>query len=155
MAFQFNALDAAEFTDWFSMDENTLAQRGAARVLVEKCPDIPCRVSLEDAAIGERVLAVNYTHQTANTPYRASHAIFVREGAQTARLAANEVPALLRHRLLSLRAFNASGTMIDAEVVEGTAVEAELNRMFDNANIEDIHVHFAKPGCFAARVTRV
>ncbi|MEL6946836.1 MAG: DUF1203 domain-containing protein [Pseudomonadota bacterium] len=155
MAFQFHALDAADFTDWFSMDEAALATRGAARVLVEKCPDIPCRVSLEDAAVGERVLAVNYTHQTANTPYRASHAIFVREGVQTAQLAANEVPALLRHRLLSLRAFNASGTMIDAEAVEGTAVEAELNRMFDNANVEDIHVHFAKPGCFAARVTRV
>ena len=41
------------------------------------------------------------------------------------------------------------------EIVEGTNVEAAIERQFGNAEAEYLHIHFAAPGCYAARVDRV
>ena len=89
------------------------------------------------------------------TPYRASHAIFVREGATQAYDAVNQVPESMRLRLLSLRAYAADGMMLDADVVDGTAMEALIARLFANADVSYIHVHNAKRGCYAGRIDRV
>ena len=154
MGFQFKALEAGSFRHLFSMDDAQLQDMQAIRLTVDECPGTPCRVSLEDTPIGEEVIALNYTHQPANSPFRASHAIYVRKDVKTAYPAANEIPELLRHRLLSLRGFNSEGMIIEAEAVEGTIVENEIERMFGNDEVIEIHVHFAKPGCFAASVHR-
>ena len=47
---------------------------------------------MRDIEPGETALLLNYTHQPAGTPYRASHAIFVREGATAVYEAVDEVP---------------------------------------------------------------
>ena len=151
MNFQIEALAAAEFARFKALSDDDLATRNIVRRIADVHPGYPCRVSLEDAAIGERVLLLPYTHLDVDSPYRASHAIFVRENAVTATPAVGEIPAALRPRLLSLRAFDAHGYMLDATVVHGREVEPELLALLGGDNVEFVDIHNAKPGCFAAR----
>jgi len=154
MSFQITGLPASLFTPLFALGDDELAARGIVRMLVDKQPGFPCRVSLRDAAVGETVLLLNYEHLPVAGPYRSSHAIFVRQGATEARLAVNEIPQLLQIRLLSVRSFDRSGMMIDADVVPGQELAAAINRMLCQNTSAYLHVHNAKPGCFAARVDR-
>ena len=112
----------------------------------------PCRVSLEDAEVGEAVLPVNYEHQSADTPFRSSHAVFVRLGALQAQSAPGEAPQLSRTRVLSLRAFDRSGMLIDADLAEGRDVEVLIDRLLAQPQIDYIHAHYAKAVCYVARI---
>ena len=154
MNFQIRGLPAESFRPLFDLSDADLAARHIVRKTVDRSPGFPCRVSLCDAEPGETVLLVNYEHQPAASPYRSRHAIYVRKNAEEARLAINEVPMMLQRRLLSLRAFDASGMMTDADVVPGTALAERIASMFADESVQYLHVHNAKPGCFAARVDR-
>lgn len=154
MAFQIHALPAEPFAGLFAMSEQELRNRNARRMTVEAKPGTPCRVSLADAEVGETVVLVHYEHQPAASPYKASHAVFVRHGARQARPTPNEVPEVLRSRLISLRQFDDEGMMIGADVLEGAGLGAALDAAFEDARTAYVHLHNAKPGCFAAHVTR-
>jgi len=106
------------------------------------------------AEIGDEVLLVNYEHHSVDTPFRASHAVFFRPGALEANLAPGEVPELFRSRTLSLRGFDQMGMLVSADLAEGEALEQSIQTMFENPSVSYIHLHFAKPGCYAARVDR-
>lgn len=110
-------------------------------------------MSLVDGEPGETVILVHHEHQPADTPYRASHAIYIRAGAVESRPAVDEVPEVLR-RLLSVRAFDAHGMMLAADVVDGPALETAIAPMFARDDVAYLHLHHAKPGCYAARVDR-
>jgi hypothetical protein len=111
-------------------------------------------VSLRDAEPGETLLLLNYEHLTVASPYRSSYAIYVREYANEAHVEVNEVPDVLRRRLLSLRAFSGQGMLLDADVADGRDIEPLIRKMFESREVAYLHVHNAKPGCFAARVDR-
>jgi len=85
---------------------------------------------MRDALVGEKLLLLNHVCQTANTPYRATHAIFVREDAENAYDRVDEVPDVMRIRLLSLRAYDAEGMMLDADLVDGKEIETVISRFF-------------------------
>ena len=154
MGFQVSPLDSSEFTHLNGADEETLEGHGAVRMTATVKPGFPCRVSLQDAEIGETVILVNYEHLQVATPYRSSHAVFVRDNATPAEPSIDEVPESLRIRLLSIRAFDDDGMMQDADVVHGRDFETAVGRLFENPAVEYLHVHNAKPGCYAARVDR-
>ncbi|WP_331716765.1 DUF1203 domain-containing protein [Stenotrophomonas sp. MMGLT7] len=59
-------------------------------------PGFPCRVSLEEARVGEELLLLHHMHQPAHAPYRAAGPIYVRRGAVAARLAPGWRPARCR-----------------------------------------------------------
>ncbi len=149
MAFQISSLPDS-FAPLFRMTDAELAARGAIRRIADASPGFPCRVSLCDAAEGETVILTHFEHHAVDSPFRASHAIYVREGASRAALHANAVPEMLRTRLLSVRAFDGDGMLVEADVVDGRAIESAIERLLANADY--LHIHFAKPGCFAARV---
>ena len=153
--FQVKALPAAPFRALFGLNAAELAARQIVRVTADRLPGFPCRVSLRDADPGETLLLLNYTHQEAATPYRASHAIYVREQAEQAMPAPGEVPEVLRRRVLSVRAFDAQGMMLDADLADGRDLESAVQRFFENPGVAYLHLHNAKPGCYAARVDRV
>jgi hypothetical protein len=154
MSFHIKSLPKSQFQHLFDLSPEELAsQRGVRMVATEK-PGFPCRVSLADAEIGEEVILVNHQHQSVDTPYQSSHAVFVRPNASQSTLQPDEVPEMLRSRTLSLRAFDQAGMLILADLAEGTALEASVETIFENPSVEYIHVHFAKPGCYAARVDR-
>lgn len=154
MDFRIVGLPAAPFAPYFAMSEEELAAHRAVRRIVEEKPGAPCRVSLEDAEVGEQVILVNYEHQPFDTPYRASHAIYVRGWASETFDRVDEVPPALRSRLLSVRAFDVDHMMLDADVTEGGDLEAMIGRLLANPAAGYLHVHFARRGCYAARVMR-
>ncbi len=154
MDFQISALDIDKFSHLFGQDRESLARQGIQRRVVDNKPGFPCRVSLRDAEVGENVLLMNYVHQPMATPFRASHAIFVREWASQALPDKNEVPKMFRHRLLSVRAFDVAGMMIDADVIDGENLASLIERMLANQSADNLHIHNAKLGCYAALVER-
>jgi hypothetical protein len=97
---------------------------------------------------------MNYEHLPAQSPYRSSHAIFVKEGARRASVGKNKIPELLRIRLLSVRAFDANDMMVDADVVGGHDLEPIIETMLSIESVAFLHIHNAKRGCFMARVDR-
>ena len=154
MSFQISALPKSQFEHLFPLSTTGLASQGGIREVVTHKPGYPCRVSLTDAEVGEEVILVHYEHQTADTPFRASHAIYIRPNAPQANLQPNEVPDLLRSRTLSLRGFNSAGMLIAADLAEGAALEQALESMLTDPAVSYVHIHYAKPGCYAARADR-
>lgn len=154
MDFQISALNVDQFSHFFGQGQDELAAQGVLRKVVDSKPGFPCRVSLRDAEIGETVLLMNFEHQPLRTAFRSSHAIFVREWCEQAHPGRNEIPQLLRQRLLSVRAFNTAGMIIDADVVEGVHLESLLAQLLSNTQTNNIHIHNAKLGCYVALVER-
>jgi Protein of unknown function (DUF1203) len=154
MSFQILPLPAEPFRPLYGLSADLLAERGVLRRVAATTDTFPCRVSLRHAAPGEAVLLLNYEHLPLASPYRARHAIFVRDGAEPFCPVPGVVPEILRCRLLSIRAYDEGGIMLDADIVDGSAVEPVLERFLDNGNAAFLHVHNAKQGCFAARVER-
>jgi hypothetical protein len=155
MAFVISGLPVDPFRPLFGLPDEALAARGVVRCRVDAKPGFPCRVSLEDAEPGETVLLLNFEHQPADSPYRASHAIFVSEAAGEPRRAVDEVPGALRVRAaLSLRAYDEVGMMVHAELTPGAEIEPVIARLFDNPQVAYIHAHNAARGCYAARIDR-
>ncbi len=155
MTFRITGLSPETFHHLFGLSDVELAAHGAKRYVADKTPGFPDRIELRDAEPGETLILLNYTHQPANNPYRASHAIFVREGAEATYDRVGEVPEVMRVRLMSLRAFGADHLMVDADVVDGSEMERVIERLFADPRVAYVHAHYAKRGCYAGRIDRV
>lgn len=153
MGFRIRGLAVEPFAALFSLSDEALAARAAVRKTADAAPGFPCRISLTDAAVGDEVILTHHEHHAVDSPFRSSYAIYVRKGEQTFD-EVDRVPEMLRLRRLSLRAFDAQGMLLDADVVEGREVETLIGRLFADARVAYIHIHFAKPGCYAALVER-
>ena len=153
MPFRVLGLSPGQFRPLFAMHDARLHHLGARRVIADD-PRLPCRVSLEHAELGEELLLVNFEHQPANTPYRATHAIYVRRVADQAFAAVDTVPEVLASRLLAVRAFDAQHMMIDADVCEGAQAAELFERFLASPRTSYLQVHNARRGCYAARVER-
>ena len=151
MSFRITGLPAQDFSHLFSLDDAELAALGAVRRTAQH--GAPCRISLTDATPGDEVILVNYEHHKVDSPYRMRFAIYVRKGEETYDKV-DEVPQQLRTRTLAARSFDADGMMVERELVEGTALEGAIGRLLANPRAAYLHVHFAAPGCYAARVER-
>ncbi len=154
MPFRITGLDPQPFRRFYGLSDQALSAHGVRRMTVDKMPGFPERVELRDLEIGEKALLLNYMHQPADTPYRSSHAVFVREGADRPADLTDEVPDVIRRRMISLRAFSWDGDILDADVMDGTEIENTISRFFENSYISYLHAHYARYGCFAARITR-
>ncbi|WP_445144164.1 DUF1203 domain-containing protein [Dyella sp. Tek66A03] len=153
MSFRITGLPAEPFADLFSLPDEALAERLAMHVVADSAHGYPCRISLTDAEPGQALILLNYEHQSANSPFRSRYAIYIREGEQQYD-EVDLVPDQLRRRLLSVRGFDEHGMLRDADVAEGTALESLIQRLFENDKVAYLHIHMARPGCYAARVDR-
>jgi hypothetical protein len=111
-------------------------------------------VSLTDRAIGEQVLLLNHVSHDVANPYRASHAIFVTEGADAAAEYVDQVPPVFESRVLSLRGFDRQGMMAEAILAQPGEADAGIRKLFENPEIDTIHAHNATRGCFSAKIER-
>ena len=152
MNFTVTGLSAEPFLPLYGLGEDELAAKRARRVLADGS-GFPERIEMREAEPGETLLLVNFEHQPAPTPYHSSHAVYVREGARET-WRGDHLPEVMRKRLLSLRGFSADGSMIDADVVDGREAEPLIQRFFADPAIAYIHAHYARPGCYAARIDR-
>lgn len=153
-SFRITGLAPERFSHLFELSDGALAARGARRYVVDAMPGYPDRIEMRDLELGEKAILVNFTHLDADSPYRSSHAVYVREGAVAAYDAVNEVPPVLVRRLLSVRAFDDNAMLNIADVITGDRLSGWLASTFDNPQIAFVDVHYAKPGCFAARARR-
>jgi hypothetical protein len=151
MNFRILGLPAQEFTHLFSLSDRELAAAGGVRRTVTG--NHPCRVSLTDSKPGEELLLINYEHHSVDSPYRMRFAIYVREGDQTYDNV-NEIPEQLRKRMLAVRSFDGNGMMVEFQLVDGREVEPVIEKLLTPSNVDYLHIHFAAPGCYAARVER-
>ena len=137
------------------MPDAELAARGIIRHTAASPIGFPCRITLEDATVGQTLLLLNYEHQSADSPYRSSHAIYVSEAARETRTVVDELPQCLAVRpYISLRAFDAAGMMTAAEIAPGPDLALVIERMLADPQAAYLHAHNAGRGCFAARVDR-
>ena len=153
MTYRITGLDPAPYKPLFGLPDEALAERGVVRMTVSD-GTFPCRVSLTDRAIGERVLLVNHVSHDVANPYRASHAIFVTETEQEAAEYVDRVPPVFEPRILSLRGFDRDGMMAEAILTQPGEADAGIRRLFADPAIAAIHAHNATRGCFAARIER-
>ena len=154
MSFRITGLSPEPFRILFGLSDEGLSKHGARRCIADAKPGYPDRIELRDAEPGETLFLINYVHQPASTAYYASHAIFVREGAEAAYDRIDEIPEAMRSRHLSLRAFDADHLMIDADLATGDKIEDVIERLFADPHVAYIHAHYAKRGCYAARIDR-
>lgn len=154
MNFRIKALDDREFFALFNLGNSELEKIGAVKMIVDEFPGFPCRVSLEDAEIGEEVILLPYQHHKTNSPYQSSGPIFVRKIAKSSIYEINEIPKMFNHRLLSLRGYDKNAIMKDASVIEGNNLKEQIFKIFENDDIQYIHIHNARPGCYNCLVER-
>lgn len=155
MSFTVTGLDPELFAHLFGLPEEDLSARGVIRRAVDAPVGFPCRITLEDAPVGETVLLLNFEHQPADTPFRARHAIYVREGDHAPRRTVNEIPPALAVRPhISLRAFDAKGMMRDAAVAPGGDLAPAIESLLAQPEVAYLHAHYAGMGCYAARIDR-
>ena len=154
MTFRITGLPAERFAHLFALSDAELAAQDAVRRKADgRTPGYPCRVSLTDSRPGDELLLVNYEHHSVASPYRMRFAIYVRKGEETYD-AVDEVPEQLRLRKLAVRAWDAEAMMVGHELVDGRELESAVDRLFANPQAKYLHIHFASPGCYAARVER-
>src|ERR1700686_1977043 len=135
MSFQLIGLPSEPFAALFEFSDQALAEIDAQRVIATEKPGFPCRISLEDAEIGEELLLLPYAHQPARSPYRASGPIFVRKAARPCKLDAGVIPDYVRLRQMSVRAYDVAHLMIDAAVCEGKDAAPTILGMFCNSDV--------------------
>jgi hypothetical protein len=155
MSFQIISLPAELFASLSRTDAAVHERRRVHRLFADTPQGYPCRVSLRDADVGDELMLLEYQHQAAESPYRASGPIFVRVNQPAANLAPREIPPMLCSRLRSVRGYSDRGWIECADVTEGSDLEAVIARAFENPKIAYLHLHLARPGGYACRVDRV
>lgn len=154
-SFQLVGLPSEPFEPLFELADAELAALGAKRVIAAEEPGYPCRISLVDAEIGAELLLLTYAHHRVDSPYQASGPIYVRKGARQCTLQAGEVADYVSRRLISARAYDSAHMMISAEVCAGADVGPVIENLFLDAQVEYVHLHNAKRGCFSCLAKRV
>lgn len=154
MSFRITGLPAEPFAPLFAMSNAELAERGAVRRTADdRQPGYPCRISLTDSRAGDELILVNHEHHPVDSPYRMRFAVYVRRGEEQFD-AIDEIPAQLRCRTLAVRAFDEAAMMVGWELIEGSDLEAAIERLFAEPRAAYLHIYYAAPGCYAARADR-
>src|SRR6476660_965281 len=154
MTYRITGIDPAPYRHLFGLSDQELASHGIVRMTVTAKPSFPCRVSLTDRDIGEKVLLLNHVSHDVANPYRASHAIFITEAVEEAAEYVDEVPPVFGPRVLSLRGFDKDGMMADAVLTQPGEADAGIRTLFAKPEIVTIHAHNATRGCFSAKIER-
>lgn len=147
-------LSPEPFQHLFGMTDEALEQHNVKRCVCNKEHSFPDRVSMRDLDIGETALLLNHTSMDKETPYKASHAIFIKEELQSPYKAENEIPDVMYRRMLSLRAFDKDGMIIHAGLASGDDIEQTIKTMLLDPEVEHIDAHNAGRGCFSGRISR-
>jgi hypothetical protein len=114
----------------------------------------PCRRCLKDGEPGEEMLLLPYNPFLGSSPYSGAGPIYIHRNNCKVYEDDGTVPEQQRQRLLALRAYDKNHMMIDAAVLDGHEIEKGAIKLFENADVDYVHVHYASPGCFAVRLDR-
>ena len=154
MSFLVSGLPVQQFEHLFGLSDEDLAARGVIRKTANAKPGFPCRVTLEDANDGERVLLLNYENHSTETPYRSAFAIYIRENAEEQAVYRDELPPVFKNRPIALRFFDREGMLVGADLDVAQDLKNKIETALERPEIEYIHAHNAMHGCFAAEIRR-
>jgi hypothetical protein len=126
----------------------------AVEIVADERNSFPCRRCLKDAEVGETMLLMSYNPFLGDSPYSGAGPIFVHARDCQQFPGSDRVPDQLSRRLLSVRAYDGEHMLTGAEVIDGGRLEETVDVLFAEGRAEYIHVHNARPGCFAARIDR-
>ena len=154
MSFRIRGLAPEPFASLFALDDEVLATRGIQRLTVDQPHSAPCRISLTDAEPGEELLLLAYAHQPATSPFQASGPIFVRSGVERPFDAVDLIPDAIARRTISVRAYDADAMMIEGELVQGADLPPLLEQWLARPEVDVVHLHYARRGCYAALAER-
>lgn len=154
MTYRIEGLPRDAYAGLLDLSDEELAERGARRVIADSKPGFPCRVAMEDADPGERLILFNHVSHDVPTPFRSAYAIYVRERPGAAACYVDETPPVFDGRVLSLRGFDVEGMLAGALLAEPGQADARIRQLFERPEIAEIHAHNAAAGCFAARIVR-
>lgn len=153
MTYRISGVTPAQFLPLFALSDAELAERRAVRVIADRHPGFPCRVTLKDAAIGEELILLHHVSHDVATPYRSAYAVYVSR-SDDAPDYRDVLPPVMQGRPLGLRGFDAAGMLRGARLAAPGEADAGIRDLFDNPDIAYIHAHNAAHGCFVARVDR-
>lgn len=135
-------------------DAERLRAEGGERYVVDAEPGYPCRQCLRDASIGETVILVSHDPFDVDSPYRSASPIFLHAESCAPDASLDRVPTQLSIRTLSIRAFDVRAMMTSAVVADGADAAALFEQLFDDPDVDHLHVHNAERGCWATAVRR-
>ena len=133
------------------------AEAGApdhAVVVADSPTGYPCRHCLRWAQPGERVILFPFASIPSGRPYSETGPIFVHEQPCERYLATHEYPSDFRSGRV-FRAYNSKHDMIDAEVVNGSAPEAVIEKLLQNPETAFVHARSVTRGCYTFQVERI
>ena len=154
-SFQLVGIEHEAFESLFELSDAELENQGIVRRIADQYPGFPCRVSLEDAAVGDELLLLHYLHHSVESPYRASGPILIGRGQIQRVLAPGLIPDYVARRIMSVRAYDSAHMMIAAHVSDGVDVAGVLEQLFTDSAVAYVHLHNAKQGCFSCLARRV
>ena len=154
MTYRIQGLDPIPFEHLFELSDDELAERNARRVTAARKPGFPCRVTLEDADVGEEVILLDHVSHDVDTPYRSAYAIYVREGASEAANFVDQVPPVFEGRPLALPRFRQRRHAARRVLAMPGDADAKIRELFERPEVATIHAHNAAYGCFAAKIER-
>ena len=125
-----------------------------AIVVADSPGGFPCRHCLRYARSGERMILFPYTAIPAGHPYSESGPIFVHAESCERYHARDEFPADFRKGRV-MRAYNSSYDMIDAEVVNGDAPEAIIEKLLQKPETAFVDARSVTHGCYTFRIQRL
>ncbi len=153
--FQLSGLNHAQFLPLLNLTDAELGEQGIVRKQATSQPGFPCRISLEDAAIGDELFLLPYWHHQVNSPYKALGPIYIRIGVTQAILPPGLVPDYVTRRVISIRAYDQQNMMVAADVSPGIDMAQRIEQLLCDSDVSYIHLHNAKQGCFSCLASRV
>ncbi len=114
----------------------------------------PCRHCLRWARPGEHMILFPYAAIPTGHPYSESGPIFVHAEPCERYGATDEYPADFRKGRV-MRAYNSNYDMIDAEVVNGSAPEAIIEKLLQKPETAFVDARSVTHGCYTFRVQRL
>src|SRR3954469_9986337 len=154
MTYRIEGLGRDAYAGLLDLDDEAPARRHARRVTADSKPGFPCRVTLEDAEPGERLILFNHVSHDVPNPFRSAYAVYVRESAGEPACFVDETPPVFEGRALGLRGFDGEGMLRGALLALPGEADATIRALFERPEIATIHAHNAAAGCFAARIVR-
>lgn len=154
MTYRIEGLRREAYAGLLGLGDDELARHCARRVRADSRPGFPCRVTLEDAEVGESLILFHHVSHDVTTPYRSACAIYVREGGGAPACYVDETPPVFEGRPLGLRGFDADGMLRGALLALPGEADAKIRALFERPEIAAIHAHNAAHGCFAAKIVR-
>jgi len=135
----------------FSNGDPTVEER-----IVDAPTGYPCRITLEEARRGERVLLFRHRPFASDGPYAEEGPVFARLESPPAQLGQCELPPFLANRkLVSVKRYDARHAIAGAEVVNPEECGLAISRALDDQEVAYVHVRNAGYGCFLFRADRV